>query len=127
MPEASKGGVSPSRLPLIPFTRSYYYTIKLPVTSADGAPRTMSTVSFWPLCPRADNVTEHDRRHVKTYIRLMEADTAGASEDEMAREIVPGDRPTKARIARIAVRSHLRRAYWLLEHGFFPLVYWADD
>jgi hypothetical protein len=87
----------------------------------------MSSVSFWPICPRAENVTEHDYRNVKTFIRLIEAETAGTGEDEMAREIVPADRPTKAGIGRIAVRSHLRRAHWLLERGFLPLVYWADD
>ena len=87
----------------------------------------MSKVFFWPLCPWADNVTEHDRRQVKTYIRLMEADAAAVSEDEMARNFFPGDGPAKVRIGRMAVRSHLRRARWLLERGFFPLVYWADD
>jgi hypothetical protein len=96
------------------------------MTSVDGA-RTMNSVSFWPLCPWAENVTEHDYRNVKTYIRLIEADTAGTGEDEMAREMFPGDRLIKAGIGRIAVRSHLRRAHWLLERGFFPLAYWADE
>jgi hypothetical protein len=85
----------------------------------------MNIVSFWPLCPSAENVTEHDCRNVKIYIRLLEADAAGTSEGAMAREIF--GRSMKARIARIAVRAHLRRAQWLVERGFFPLLYWADD
>ena len=93
-------------------------------TESDDA---MRSVVFWPKAPSPGEVTAYDYRHVATYVRLLEAELNGVSDMDMARFILRIDPSEKPRIAEIAVQSHLRRAHWLLDNRFGPLLWCLDD
>jgi hypothetical protein len=56
------------------------------------------------------------------YLRLLDADAEGADWAEVARialHIDPSDEPERARRA---WESHLARAKWMFEHGYWDLL-----
>lgn len=68
--------------------------------------------------PSGDVVTDYDRAHLQLYIRLLDAHSAGASDDEMCRivlEIDPEDDPVTAKQL---LENHLERAKWMSSVGF---------
>jgi hypothetical protein len=72
--------------------------------------------------PWADTVTEYDRAHFTSYVRLLDAVAAHASDDEMCRMILGidyGQDPTRAKRV---LDSHLKRARWMTEQGFRQLL-----
>ena len=72
--------------------------------------------------PRDSEVTDYDREHFPTYLRLLDAETEGADWAEVARivlQIDPTDEPERARRA---WESHLARAKWMTEHGYQQLL-----
>ena len=72
--------------------------------------------------PWADDLTDYDRDHLLTYLRLLDAQADGASSSEMAR-IILGIDPIKERHrAERVVASHLRRALWMADHGYQDLI-----
>jgi hypothetical protein len=85
------------------------------------------SVTFWPLCPRAGLVSDYDFRNVMIYIRLLNAESNGADACEMARTIFLGAKVSNLRFAKMAAQAHLRRAHWLLEKKFFPLMWALGD
>lgn len=67
--------------------------------------------------PWSDGITEYDESHLVIYLRLLDAEAAGATADDMARMILgidPAKEPTRAAKA---LESHLRRAKWMSEQG----------
>jgi type VI secretion system activator RovC-like protein len=72
--------------------------------------------------PWAEMITDYDRAHFVTYLRLLDAKADSASDEDMAR-IVLGIDPEKEpdRAAR-ALASHLRRARWMTEKGYRHLM-----
>ena len=72
--------------------------------------------------PQDDELTDYDREHFPTYLRLLDAETEGADWAEVARivlQIDPTDEPERARRA---WESHLARAKWMTEHGYQHLL-----
>jgi hypothetical protein len=61
-------------------------------------------------------VTDYDRAHLPTYLRLLDATSEGAPWEEVARVVLEPDR------ARRAHETHLARARWLTEHGYRDLL-----
>ena len=72
--------------------------------------------------PWSDRLTEYDMRHQETYIRLLEADNDGLSQEDMARRILGIDPAAEPERARKAVESHLARARWMSKVGYRYLV-----
>ena len=72
--------------------------------------------------PWADEVTAYDEAHFVTYLCLLNAKGDGASEHEMARDILGIDPDEEPIRAQEAVRSHLRRAKWMTETGYRHLI-----
>jgi hypothetical protein len=70
--------------------------------------------------PSADTITSYDTEHLVTYLRLLDADTAGADWKEVAR-IVLGIDPRDPK-ARAIWKSHLARAKWMTTHGYKHLI-----
>ncbi|MGN7709695.1 DNA -binding domain-containing protein [Agrobacterium radiobacter] len=71
--------------------------------------------------PEGPALTEYDRRHIKLYMRLLDAESDGASWQE-AVEILFGISPvTEPERARRVHDSHLARAHWMTEHGYRQL------
>jgi len=72
--------------------------------------------------PSADQVTDYDRVHAATYLRLLDAVDAAASWTEISQillEINPKGEPARAMRR---YESHLARAQWLANHGYRDLL-----
>ena len=72
--------------------------------------------------PWADTLTEYDRAHLATYLRVLDALADNADQDEMARIILGIEPETEPIRARAAIESHIRRARWMTEHGHRHLL-----
>lgn len=72
--------------------------------------------------PSSEYITDYDRAHFVTYLRLLDAQAAGAAESDMARVILDIDPAKEPSRAKIAVGSHLRRAQWMTTHGYRQLL-----
>ena len=72
--------------------------------------------------PNDTMLTAYDRQHLVTYMRLLDADKAGANWREVAKLVLgidPGKEPQRAHRA---YQSHLDRAKWMSEHGYRDLL-----
>lgn len=63
-------------------------------------------------------MTEYDRRHMKTYLRLLDAAAAGAAPEQIAQKILGIDAALEPERAGRVVESHLARARWFSERGY---------
>ncbi|BCH34885.1 hypothetical protein MesoLjLc_68150 [Mesorhizobium sp. L-8-10] len=71
--------------------------------------------------PWSDNLTAYDNEHFTIYMRLLDASADDASEDEMAQLVLGIDPMREPERARMAVRSHLDRANWMVTTGYKEL------
>ena len=74
------------------------------------------------LAPDAETLTPYDQEHLVTYVRLIDAQAAGADWTEVARLVLHIDPATEPVRARRAWESHLARARWMTEHGYRHLL-----
>lgn len=72
--------------------------------------------------PTAETLTPYDEQHLVTYLRLLDADAAGADWTEVARLVLHIDPSQESARARRVWESHLARAKWLTEHGYRHLL-----
>ena len=72
--------------------------------------------------PWSERITAYDEAHFVVYLRLLDADSDGATADEMARVVLEIDPAKEPERAQKAVASHLRRARWMTEHGYRRLL-----
>lgn len=70
--------------------------------------------------PTDPNLTDYDRRHLATYLRLLDADAEKADWREIAKIVLRIDPDRDC--ARSALDSHLARAKWMLAHGYGHLL-----
>ena len=68
--------------------------------------------------PTANKLTDYDRLHLITYIRLLDADADGIPWEEASRSILHIDPGTESERARRAHRSHLARGQWMTRVGY---------
>jgi len=83
-------------------------------------PHTDATLLDEP--PQSNALTAYDRRHLVTYLRLLDADGEGADPAEVARIVLnidPGQEPERARRA---YHAHLARARWMMQAGYRHLL-----
>lgn len=67
-------------------------------------------------------VTDYDRAHLVTYLRLLDAEAAGAAWEEAAELLLRID-PVKGRdTARLRYESHASRARWMAAGGYLDLL-----
>jgi hypothetical protein len=72
--------------------------------------------------PDAAGITDYDRDHRLTYLRLLDAAAAGASWEEVAEVLLEAD-PRRDRAQALArYESHARRARWMAEEGYLQLL-----
>lgn len=72
--------------------------------------------------PKSAEITEYDRLHLVTYLRLLDAAAEAADPDEVARVVLridPDDQPERARHA---YETYLARARWMTEAGYAQLL-----
>jgi hypothetical protein len=67
-------------------------------------------------------VTDYDRAHIVTYLRLLDAAAEGAAWEEVARIVLQIDPFAEPDRARRAFDTHLARARWLSEQGYRGLL-----
>ena len=72
--------------------------------------------------PEDDVLTDYDRQHFATYLRLLDAEIEGAEWTEIARVVLRIDPTREPGRARRAWQSHLARAKWMTEHGYRHLL-----
>ena len=76
-----------------------------------------------PTSPRTQaQLTDYDRAHLATYLRLLDAASEGAPWEEVARIVLELDPALEPDRARRAHETHLARARWLTEHGYRDLL-----
>jgi hypothetical protein len=72
--------------------------------------------------PTADTLTGYDKEHLVTYLRLIDAEADGADWREVARIVLHIDPAHESTRARSAWESHVRRAHWIVSHGYLDLL-----
>jgi len=74
------------------------------------------------VAPSEPRLTDYDRAHLATYLRLLDAASAGAPWQEACRIVLGVDPAGEPERARRAHETHLARAIWLTEHGYRELA-----
>jgi hypothetical protein len=72
--------------------------------------------------PTGQALTRYDEEHLITYLRLLDADAAGADWRKVAKIVFHIDPDREPDRARYAFESHLARAKWMTEHGYRHLL-----
>lgn len=72
--------------------------------------------------PAEARLTDYDRSHLTTYLRLLDAEKEGAQWEEVAKIIFGIDPKTNHLRAELVYRSHLARAHWMTDNGFRDLI-----
>lgn len=72
--------------------------------------------------PTSATLTDYDRHHLKTYLRLLDAAADGADWREAAALVLGLDVAADPERARQTHDSHLARARWMTEHGYRDLL-----
>ncbi|MEO3431876.1 DUF2285 domain-containing protein [Inquilinus sp. CAU 1745] len=81
-----------------------------------------SKVSIAEAPPAEDRVTVYDRDHLKLYMRLLDAESDGASLVEVSAILFGIDADAEPARAKAVHESHLGRARWMTEHGYRDLL-----
>lgn len=74
------------------------------------------------VAPTGEALTDYDRLHLVTYLRLLDAAADGVDPDEVARIVLRIDPDEEPERARRAHASHLARARWMTESGYRHLL-----
>ena len=74
------------------------------------------------VAPIDPTLTDYDRQHLVTYLRLLDADAEAADWCEVARIVLHIDPDLEPERARRVFDSHLARAKWMTEHGYRRLL-----
>lgn len=72
--------------------------------------------------PTGQALTHYDEEHLITYLRLLDADAAGADWRKVAKIVLHIDPDREPDRARYAFECHLARAKWMTEHGYRHLL-----
>ncbi|WP_119307023.1 DNA -binding domain-containing protein [Cohaesibacter haloalkalitolerans] len=72
--------------------------------------------------PRDDRVTSYDEQHFVTYLRLLDAEKAGADWQEVARVVLHRDASIDDERSYRCWKSHLDRAQWLSKIGYTTIL-----
>ncbi|ARM88163.1 hypothetical protein RHEC894_CH01850 [Rhizobium sp. CIAT894] len=82
----------------------------------------MTGIEYLDQPPTEARLTDYDRAHLKTYLRLLDAETDGAPWEEVAEVIFGIDAKCEKSRAEEVYRNHLARAHWMTQNGFRDLI-----
>ncbi len=82
----------------------------------------MGKLAFSDAPPGDDTITDYDRRHLATYLRLLDAEAEGAEWQEVVRVIFGLDAGKDSDRAERVHASHLARAHWMTAYGYDALI-----
>ncbi len=85
-----------------------------------GNENSQTTVS--DIAPSADTLTDYDRVHLITYLRLLDAEADKAPWQEAVTIILGVNPEDNEERARRAYETHLARAHWMAEQGYTRLL-----
>lgn len=77
--------------------------------------------------PTDDALTDYDKQHVVTYMRLLDAEAERADWREVAKIVLRIEPDRERDRARIAYETHLARAKWMTEHGYRHMLRGEDS
>lgn len=72
--------------------------------------------------PVSDHLTDYDRRHLKTYARLLDAAAESADWREVAAIVLGLDPAAEPERCRRVHAAHLERARWMTHTGYRDLL-----
>jgi hypothetical protein len=72
--------------------------------------------------PTADEITDYDKSHLVTYLRLLDADVEGADWQEAASIVLGLNVSSDFETAERTHRNHLDRAKWITTNGYAHLL-----
>ena len=78
----------------------------------------MGKADFLDEPPKSEHLTDYDRAHFVTYLRLLDAAADGAAWEEIARVVFGVDPSAEAEQAKAMYDSHLERARWMARSGY---------
>lgn len=82
----------------------------------------MTEPGFLDEPPDSAVITDYDRSHMKTYMRVLDAATDGADWREVVAVIFGIDPDIETKRAKRVHDSHLARARWMTEYGYRLLL-----
>jgi hypothetical protein len=83
----------------------------------------MNARRFLDHAPDISELTDYDRSHMQTYLRLLDAAEEGADWPEVVQIVFGLDPRADPERARIMHESHLARARWISAHGYKGLIW----
>lgn len=78
----------------------------------------MTATAFLDEAPSGDLLTDYDRRNLKLYVRLLDAEADGAEWQEAVAVLFGIDPEAEPERACKLYDTHLSRARWMTEHGY---------
>ena len=72
--------------------------------------------------PEGDQLTDYDRAHLATYLKLLDADTMNVDWKVTARTVLALDPEKNSEVARRVYEAHLARARWMTVTGYRLLL-----
>ena len=72
--------------------------------------------------PQSEDLTPYDEAHLITYLRLLDAELAGADWRQAAKIVLGRDPETDEAGAQCCWRTHLARARWIARGGAIQLL-----
>ena len=72
--------------------------------------------------PQDPELTDYDRDHAVTYLRLLDAEEAGADWQEVAKVVLGVDPRGDFERAQVMHATHLARAKWMRDGGYKNLL-----
>jgi hypothetical protein len=76
--------------------------------------------------PAGERLTAYDRQLAKTYLRLLDADAAGATWQDSVRHIFGADPGAEPEWSERMHAAHLARAKWLRDGGYLRFLGQSD-
>jgi hypothetical protein len=83
----------------------------------------MDMNSFEDRCPVTERVNDYDLKHLKTYMRLLDAAAEGADWREAVMIIFGLDAFREPQRAKLVHDTHLARARWMTQIGYRDLLF----
>lgn len=77
---------------------------------------------FRTRAPQDAVLTDYDRDHAATYLRLLDAEEAGADWREVSRLVLGVDPGAEFERAQVMHSTHLARAKWVRDGGYRDLL-----
>jgi hypothetical protein len=77
--------------------------------------------------PAVQELTDYDYKLLICYLRLLDAEAAGADWHEVARIVLKIDPDKDCVRAKRMYETHMARARWMTQHGYRHLLLEAND